>query len=86
MIANNARAMRQLSEDARWQVSPKINYLRLSAEFRDLADELAAKAKGRNLDGATLAYVKLTMNCIKCHQLVRQERLVRLGPGEADRG
>ena len=84
MIAKNAKAMRELSEDARWRVSPNINYLRLSAEFQDIADELAAKAKGKNLDGATLAYVKLTMNCVKCHKLVRDDRLIALVPREAD--
>jgi cytochrome c556 len=83
-IAKNATAMRELSEDARWRVSPNINYLRFSNEFQDLAGELAAKAKERNLDGATLAYVKLTMNCIKCHQLVREGRLISLESREAD--
>ena len=86
MIAKNAKAMRELSEDARWRVSPNINYLRLSAEFQDLADELAAKANKRNLDGATLTYLKLTMNCVKCHQLVREQQLISFVPGEADQG
>ena len=86
LIAKNATAMRELSEDAQWRVSPNINYLRLSAEFQELAGEMATKAKERNLDGATLAYVKLTMNCVKCHKLVRDERLISLGRGEADRG
>jgi len=86
LIAKNARAMRELSEDAQWRVSPNVNYLRLSAEFQDLAEEMAAKAKERNLDGATLAYVKLTMNCVKCHKLVREERLISLGARDADRG
>jgi len=86
LIAKNARAMRELSEDARWRVSPNINYLRLSAEFQDLAGEMATKAKERNLDGATLAYVKLTMNCVKCHKLVRDKRLISIGPREEDRG
>jgi cytochrome c556 len=86
LIEKNATAMRELSEDARWRVSPNVNYLRLSAEFQDVAGELAAKAKEKNLDGATLAYVKLTMNCVKCHKLVREERLISLRPGEADRG
>jgi len=86
LIAKNATAMRELSEDARWRVSPNANYLRLSNEFQDLADEMADKAKERNLDGATLAYVKLTMNCIKCHKLVRDKRLISIGPREEDRG
>jgi hypothetical protein len=80
LVAENARAMTALSQDARWRVSPNVNYLRLSAEFQDLADELAQKAKERNLDGATLAYVRLTLNCVKCHQYTRDNRLTRLDP------
>jgi hypothetical protein len=33
-------------------------------KFRERADELAAEAKEKNLDGATLAFVKLTMNWV----------------------
>jgi hypothetical protein len=76
MIARNADAMRTLGQDARWRVSPNLNYLRLSSEFQDLANELVRSARKRNLDGATLAYVDLTLNCVKCHKLVRDERLI----------
>jgi hypothetical protein len=79
LIATNARAMKALSEDAQWKVSPNIKYVRMSTEFQNLADELAQNAKQRNLDGATLTYVKLTINCIECHKLVRDERLVAVG-------
>jgi hypothetical protein len=80
LIAKGAKAMRELSEDTRWRVTPNPNYLRLSSEFQDLADELAQKAKEKNLDGATLAYVKLTMNCVKCHERVRVNRWITLRP------
>ena len=80
MIAQGARALRELSQDARWRVSPNINYLRMSSEFQDLADELAEKAKQRNLDGASLAYVRMTLNCVKCHQYTRDNRLTLRGP------
>jgi hypothetical protein len=75
LVAENAKAMKELSEDTRWRVSPDINYLRLSAEFQDLADELAQKAKEKNLDGATLAYVRMTLNCVKCHEYTRDNRI-----------
>jgi hypothetical protein len=80
MIAQGARALEELSRDARWQVSPNINYLRMSSEFQDQAAELAAKAKQRNLDGASLAYVRMTLNCVKCHQYTRDNRLTRRDP------
>jgi hypothetical protein len=81
LVAENARAMMELSQDTRWRVSPNVNYLRMSAEFQDLAEELARKAKEKNLDGATLAYVRLTMNCVKCHEFTRDNRITRLDPG-----
>ncbi len=81
LLAKNAKALRDLSEDAQWRVSPNVNYLRLSNEFQGLADELAQKAEDRNLDGATLTFFKLTNNCIACHKLVRDERLISLAPG-----
>ena len=78
LVADNARALKELSEDARWRVSPNINYLRLSAEFQDLAQEVTEKAKQKNLDGATLAYVRMTVNCVKCHEYTRENRITRL--------
>jgi hypothetical protein len=84
LVAENARAMTELSQNARWRVSPNINYLRLSAEFQDLADELARKAKEKNLDGMSLAYVRLTLNCVKCHEYTRDNRLTRLDPPVRD--
>jgi hypothetical protein len=43
----------------------------LTTEFQRYADDLAKNAKQGNIDGATLAYLKLTMNCIQCHKYVR---------------
>ncbi len=74
LVAENAASLRGLSEDAQWRVTPNFNYLRLSNEFQELADDLSDKAKRKNLDGATLAYVKMTMLCVKCHQLTRENR------------
>jgi hypothetical protein len=87
LIQKNAKELRLLSEDAQWRITPNINYLRLSNEFQSLTDDLEARARARNLDGAALSYVDLTLNCIKCHRLVREEKLVSLpggGGGEYD--
>jgi hypothetical protein len=78
LVAENARTLKELSEDTRWRVSPNVNYLRMSAEFQDLAGEVAEKAKQRNLDGATLAYVRMTVNCVKCHEYTRANRITQL--------
>ncbi len=76
-IAKNARALKALSEDAEW-AEPKLaaltRYGWFSLQFQDLTDEIAAKADARNLDGATLGYVQLTANCVRCHSHVRDAK------------
>ncbi len=74
IIEKNAKALKILSQAAEWEV-PMIpnatDYVALTSEFQRNTDELVKTAKQGNIDGATLAYVKLTMNCVQCHKYVR---------------
>jgi cytochrome c556 len=77
LITRNARALRKLSSAAEWEVPTIPNatdYVVFTGEFQRLCDELATKARDKNLDGATLAYVRLTMSCVNCHKYVRFAR------------
>ena len=40
-------------------------------------------ARKKNLDGAVLAYVDLTMKCINCHKYVRGVRVSQAAPPNA---
>ncbi len=74
LIARNARALKEMSEAAAWRNSVIPNaeeYLSHTLKFQRLADELKQNADERNLDGATLTYLQLTMTCVKCHNYVR---------------
>ena len=74
-ISKNAKALKRLSEAAEWEVPTIPNapdYLMFTTEFQRLADEMDRKARDKNIDGATLAYLRLTMNCVTCHKYVRQ--------------
>jgi hypothetical protein len=67
--------LKRLSEAAEWEVPTIPNagdYVIFTSEFQRLADEMDHKAKDKNIDGATLAYLRLTMNCVNCHKYVRQ--------------
>ncbi len=73
-IAKSAKALRLLSEAAEWEVPTIPNatdYVYLTREFQRLCDDMAQKARQKNVDGATLAYLSLTMNCVNCHKYVR---------------
>jgi hypothetical protein len=76
-IAKNAQAMSLLSLAASWQVLQTPEYAQQSLEFRRSADAITAAAKKKNLDGAALAYVEMTMKCVNCHKYVRGVRLAQ---------
>ncbi|MHB1557644.1 MAG: hypothetical protein ACYC61_09210 [Isosphaeraceae bacterium] len=73
-ITKSAQALKKLSEAAEWEVPTIPNageYVVFTSDFQRLCDELVAKSKDRNIDGATLTYLRLTMNCVNCHKYVR---------------
>jgi hypothetical protein len=77
LIEKNARGMKRLSAAAEWEVAsiPNIDeYLPYTNEFQRLCDEVVKAAKEKNIDGATLGYVRLTTNCVNCHKYVRANR------------
>jgi hypothetical protein len=74
MIAKNARALRLLSRAALWELPTIPNaeeYVIYTGEFQRLCDDLSKNAKAKNIDGATIAYLGLTMSCVNCHKYVR---------------
>jgi len=44
------------------------SYAVYSREFQTMAEDLVARSDEKNLKGATLAYINLTMNCVNCHK------------------
>lgn len=59
------------SQASSWQVLQTEDYARQSAEFRRSCDSLRTAAKAKNLDGAALAWMEVTMKCVQCHKYVR---------------
>lgn len=67
-----------IQKDAEFKVFKTPQYELYSNEFRRSAQTMVEKAKDKNIDGATLAYVNMTLTCVKCHQHVREVRTARL--------
>jgi hypothetical protein len=77
-IAKNAQELSDISRDAQWRVLKTPLYAMYSTEFQRIAETLAKNARDKNLDGASLSYVELTLTCVKCHKHVREVRMARL--------
>jgi hypothetical protein len=76
-LAKHADELVLLSKKAEWKVLNNPKYELYSNDFRRNAEALIQSAKEKNTDGAALAYVDLTLCCVKCHKHVREVRMVR---------
>ena len=73
-IVDGAGKLKRLSMAAEWEVPtiPNVQeYLPFTTDFQRIADDLQKSARAKNLDGATLAYTRMTINCVECHKYVR---------------
>ncbi len=72
MISKNAGTIRNLMLDEGWMVRQTEDYRRQSDEFRKIVDQLRVASDAKNIDGATLAYLQMTLRCVQCHQSLRK--------------
>ncbi len=71
-ISKSAQDMMLLSHESAWNVIQSEAYIKMSQEFRIAAERLRDTAHQKNLDGATIAYFEVTLNCVRCHRHIRQ--------------
>ncbi len=71
LIISRSQKLSAMSQQADWKVFENPDYEQQSIAFRRNVDALTKAAKNKNLDGATLAYVRVTMSCVECHKYVR---------------
>lgn len=74
-MKSSAKQIVKLTNMAQWLVINHPDYLRYSEGFKRAASALVADAKTADVDGATLHYFQMTMNCVDCHMAVRKLHL-----------
>jgi len=77
-MAAKSRRLSAMSKEADWRVFENPEYDQQSALFRQQVDALTKAATKKDIDAATLAYVRMTMNCVDCHKLVRGKLVASL--------
>ena len=70
-LAQQSKKLSAMTQEATWEVFQNPDYAQHSSTFRRQANALTKAAQDKNLDAATLAYVRLTMSCVDCHKFVR---------------
>ena len=71
MIARSAQRVQTLTLDEKWMVLQSDQYSKNSQHFQRSVLQVLESARNKNLDGAALAYVQMTLNCVHCHRDMR---------------
>ena len=71
LVTAKGTKLSAMTHEADWRVFENPNYDQQSKTFRQHVDSLVKAAKKKELDAATLAYVRMTMSCVDCHKAVR---------------
>ena len=68
-ISKHAEELMVISKSLEWKAIKSARYELHSNQFRRTIEDLQERAKEKNLDGAALNYVDLTLTCVKCPQI-----------------
>lgn len=82
LIAKHGKELKVLSQAEMWQVLQTPEYLAHSADFRRTAEAMVDAAEKKNLDGASLAYVEMTLKCVNCHKYIKRTKTAQVAPPE----
>ncbi len=83
-IQTSAQNLILLSHESAWNVLQSPDYIEMSSEFRGSVNRLKEAAKSQNLDGATIAWFEVTLNCVRCHKHLRHKRHIPSGGQTSD--
>ncbi len=74
VIQEQAFRLKAVTETADWNTIKTPWYARESDAFIRATDELYAAAKDKDGEAVSLAFVDLTLRCIRCHRGLRSNR------------
>jgi hypothetical protein len=74
-VGENAKELSLVSQQAQFMVLKTPEYERHANEFRRSLEDIQKGVAKKNLDAATLGYMDMTMNCVRCHKHVREVRI-----------
>lgn len=73
-INTGADGLLECVKDVTWKINETDKYLLHTNEFLRRVEDLKKAAKAKNIDSASLAYVDMTLTCVRCHKYLREER------------
>jgi hypothetical protein len=66
--------LKAVAQTADWNVIKTPEYVRESDAFLRATEALLEAAQDHNRDAVALAYVEVTLSCVRCHRYVKAQR------------
>ncbi len=70
-LSENAEGLRKLAEK-QWIEKETPEYRAQLKDFWVVLEGIRASADDKDIDGATLAYMQMTLSCVRCHKYLRK--------------
>jgi GH24 family phage-related lysozyme (muramidase) len=84
-VQKSAEELLRISKTAQMRKALNTPAYELHANsFQKAAETVVEKAKAKNIDGATLGYMDMTITCVRCHQYTREQGIGLSRPKERD--
>ena len=77
LVSKGATSMIHMNKEAMWTNFKSPAYTQDSADFVRTAERLVKLAKANDIEGASHTYAQLTIQCVRCHQRVRNRGIAR---------
>ena len=71
LIERGAKQLKAMSVAAEFMASDDPIYKDHADDFRRVVAKMEKAAKEKRIDGATLGFMDMTMNCVECHKFSR---------------
>ncbi len=78
LLRTHAAGLAACVTDATWRINDSERYLMFSNDFSREVASLQKAAKDKRGDAATLAFIDMTLTCVKCHRYLRDEGITRV--------
>jgi hypothetical protein len=74
LIALHAERLKNISKATGWHKPEDEKFLSYARSFQNAAEYLSEQSSNKNLDGVAMGHVRITLECMQCHNFVRAGR------------
>ena len=73
-IESHAEKLKGISRATTWYNAESLDFQQHAKSFQNSADFLSEQAHAKNLEGVAMGYIRVTLDCLQCHNSVRAQR------------